>query len=270
MATSLPARRLAVSISLPEACLGPTPRASIARVANAGPHQRGGPSAHRGRAAGPPGGACCACTTRATGSARSRSIRGGADLDVWLAERPRWPGAASSPALFLNAAGARLSARGASGLLAAIQHAAGMDDETTAHVLRHSFATTLVPRTDSAVWRHPVQARPGQARSGPGRTRRRCGRSSTGRPNCAPRCAALAGRRQRTLGRPPRYPQAIAEQFLEECDLKRVPGLHGPAPAGPWGSTTVPPRGGWSLQPAGGGRRRRPTGAHARSVAPRR
>ena len=40
-------------------------------------------------------------------------------LDQWHAERASWPGAAASPALFLNARGGRLSARGAYGILRA-------------------------------------------------------------------------------------------------------------------------------------------------------
>jgi site-specific recombinase XerD len=62
---------------------------------------------------------------------------------AWLAERTGWPGAAATPALFLNRRGGRLSARGASAVFAAILDAAGLDDGS-AHVLRHTFATTLV------------------------------------------------------------------------------------------------------------------------------
>ena len=38
----------------------------------------------------------------------------------------------------------RLSVRGARDVIARIAHAAGLSDDTTAHVLRHTFATTLV------------------------------------------------------------------------------------------------------------------------------
>jgi Phage integrase family len=65
------------------------------------------------------------------------------DLDLWLAERPDWPGADTNPALFLNRRGARLSVRGASAIIADIGRTAGLDEQTTAHSLRHSFATTL-------------------------------------------------------------------------------------------------------------------------------
>ena len=66
------------------------------------------------------------------------------DLEQWLTERGAWPGADTSPALFLNTKGGRLSVRAASSVIAAIADDGGLDDETTAHVLRHTFATTLV------------------------------------------------------------------------------------------------------------------------------
>ena len=53
-------------------------------------------------------------------------------------------GASESPALFLNRRGGRLSARGAHEVITGIAARAGLDDRVTAHVLRHSFATTLV------------------------------------------------------------------------------------------------------------------------------
>lgn len=62
----------------------------------------------------------------------------------WLHERPDWPGATESQALFLNQRGGRLGVRGAHGIITGIAAGAGLDDDTTAHVLRHSFATTLV------------------------------------------------------------------------------------------------------------------------------
>jgi site-specific recombinase XerD len=62
-------------------------------------------------------------------------------LEQWLSERPTWPGAGTSPALFLNTRGGRLSVRAASGTIA---ENARLDDETTAHILRHTFAATLV------------------------------------------------------------------------------------------------------------------------------
>jgi len=66
-----------------------------------------------------------------------------AALTGWLDERPEWPGA-DTPALFLNQRGQRLSVRGAHDIVTAIAMAAGLDDHATVHVLRHTFATTLV------------------------------------------------------------------------------------------------------------------------------
>jgi site-specific recombinase XerD len=65
-------------------------------------------------------------------------------LTGWLSERADWPGANDSPALFLNQRGQRLSVRGAHDIVTAIAAAAGLDDDATVHVLRHTFATTLV------------------------------------------------------------------------------------------------------------------------------
>ena len=65
-------------------------------------------------------------------------------LEQWLTERAAWPGADTSPALFLNTKGGRLSARAAGGIIAAIAEQAALDDDPTAHVLRHTFATSLV------------------------------------------------------------------------------------------------------------------------------
>lgn len=68
-----------------------------------------------------------------------------ADLQLWLDERDDWPSAATSPALLLNRRGGRLSVRGASGIIRGIATEAGLDDENiTAHVGRHTFATTLI------------------------------------------------------------------------------------------------------------------------------
>jgi integrase/recombinase XerC len=66
------------------------------------------------------------------------------DLGVWLRERAAWPGADHNAALFLNRRGGRLSVRGASDVIAAIAERAGLDEEATAHILRHTFATVLV------------------------------------------------------------------------------------------------------------------------------
>ena len=67
-----------------------------------------------------------------------------AALNDWLAERADWPGANDTPALFLNQRGQRLSVRGAHDIITSIAAAAGLDDDTTVHILRHTFATTLV------------------------------------------------------------------------------------------------------------------------------
>jgi integrase/recombinase XerC len=67
-----------------------------------------------------------------------------AALTDWLDERPDWPGA-DTPALFLNQRGARLSVKGAHDIITAIATTADLqDDDVTAHVLRHTFATRLV------------------------------------------------------------------------------------------------------------------------------
>ncbi|MGZ4666821.1 MAG: tyrosine-type recombinase/integrase [Frankiaceae bacterium] len=58
-------------------------------------------------------------------------------------ERPGWPGA-SGPALFLNQKGGRLSATGAHNIITAITASAGIDENATAHTLRHTFANSLV------------------------------------------------------------------------------------------------------------------------------
>jgi len=65
-------------------------------------------------------------------------------LSGWLDERPEWPGAQNTPALFLNQRGQRLSAKGAHDIITDIAAAAGLDEAATTHVLRHTFATTLV------------------------------------------------------------------------------------------------------------------------------
>ncbi len=65
-------------------------------------------------------------------------------LAGWLDERPGWPGAQITPALFLNQRGQRLSAKGAHDVITGLAAAAGLDGDATTHVLRHTFATTLV------------------------------------------------------------------------------------------------------------------------------
>jgi integrase/recombinase XerC len=67
-----------------------------------------------------------------------------AELDQWLQERPNWPHAQTNPALFLNTKGGRLTTRAASGIIHTIAHNAALGDQPTAHVLRHTLATTLI------------------------------------------------------------------------------------------------------------------------------
>ncbi|MGZ5365833.1 MAG: tyrosine-type recombinase/integrase [Mycobacterium sp.] len=59
------------------------------------------------------------------------------DLHRWLHERPDWPEATRNPALLLNNRGGRLTTRGASGIFRQIADNAGLDAQTTAHILRH-------------------------------------------------------------------------------------------------------------------------------------
>ena len=68
-----------------------------------------------------------------------------AGLQAWLDERPGWPGAGTSPALLLNRRGTRLSVRGASDIIRTIAADVNLDEEhITAHIGRHTFATTLI------------------------------------------------------------------------------------------------------------------------------
>jgi len=62
----------------------------------------------------------------------------------WRDERASWTGAQDNPTFFLNHRGGRLSVRGASAVFTTILDRAGLDDEASAHVLRHTFATTMV------------------------------------------------------------------------------------------------------------------------------
>lgn len=64
-------------------------------------------------------------------------------LKAWLEERRDWP-RQEDPALFLNQRGDRLSVKAAHDIITGIAARAGLDDDITAHVLRHTFATTLV------------------------------------------------------------------------------------------------------------------------------
>jgi len=72
-------------------------------------------------------------------------------LAGWLDERPNWPGAKDSAALFLNQRGQRLGVKGAHDVITGIAARADLDEEITAHVLRHTFATALVRGTDLVI-----------------------------------------------------------------------------------------------------------------------
>ncbi|MDN5749322.1 MAG: tyrosine-type recombinase/integrase [Pseudonocardia sp.] len=69
-------------------------------------------------------------------------------LTAWLAERPHWPGADTSPALLLNRRGGRLSDRSARAITTELGEHTGLGDDTDGgfgpHVLRHTFATQLI------------------------------------------------------------------------------------------------------------------------------
>jgi hypothetical protein len=67
-----------------------------------------------------------------------------ADLHLWLDERPDWPGATTRPALLLNRRGGWLTTRGASRIFHDITEHAGLEEDTTAYIGRHTFATTLI------------------------------------------------------------------------------------------------------------------------------
>ena len=77
-------------------------------------------------------------STRSSGARRCFATEGAARVCC------DWPGAKDAPALFLNQRGHRLSAKGAHDVITGIADRGGLDDHVTAHVLRHSFATTLV------------------------------------------------------------------------------------------------------------------------------
>jgi site-specific recombinase XerD len=61
----------------------------------------------------------------------------------YLAERPSYPNAATSPALFLSRRGTRMTTDALADVIAAICKAAGLEDEVTSHILRHTFGTEL-------------------------------------------------------------------------------------------------------------------------------
>ena len=76
------------------------------------------------------------------------------NLAIWIHdERPNWPGADDSPALFLNRRSGRLSARAADDILNAIADEAGIEDFTP-QILRHTFGTRL-NRKATTSWSSP-------------------------------------------------------------------------------------------------------------------
>jgi site-specific recombinase XerD len=66
-----------------------------------------------------------------------------AALTAWLAERPSYPAAASSAALFLSGRGTRMTTDALADVIGRITAAAGLEDHVTSHVLRHTFGTEL-------------------------------------------------------------------------------------------------------------------------------
>lgn len=67
-----------------------------------------------------------------------------AALSAWLDDRRQWPGSDAQRALFLSQKGARLGVRTVHDVITGIAASAGLEDDVTAHVLRHTFATALV------------------------------------------------------------------------------------------------------------------------------
>ena len=65
-------------------------------------------------------------------------------LAGWLAERPAPGRGADSAALFISRRGTRMTTDAIADVIAAITAAAGLDDDVTSHLLRHTFGTELV------------------------------------------------------------------------------------------------------------------------------
>jgi site-specific recombinase XerD len=64
-------------------------------------------------------------------------------LAEWLAERPSYPNASTSAALFLSRRGTRMTTDALADVIDRITAAAGLEDEVTSHRLRHTFGTEL-------------------------------------------------------------------------------------------------------------------------------
>jgi site-specific recombinase XerD len=65
-------------------------------------------------------------------------------LAAWLEERPSCPGADDTAALLLSRRGTRMTTDALADVITAITRAAGLDDDVTSHILRHTFGTELV------------------------------------------------------------------------------------------------------------------------------
>jgi site-specific recombinase XerD len=61
----------------------------------------------------------------------------------WLAERPSYPNSGTSAALFLSQRGTRMTTDALADVIDRITGAAGLEDEATSHILRHTFGTEL-------------------------------------------------------------------------------------------------------------------------------
>jgi site-specific recombinase XerD len=64
-------------------------------------------------------------------------------LAGWLAERPFCPNAGTSAALFLSRRGTRMTTDALADVIDRITAAAGLEDDVTSHILRHTFGTEL-------------------------------------------------------------------------------------------------------------------------------
>ncbi|MGI8730666.1 MAG: tyrosine-type recombinase/integrase [Solirubrobacteraceae bacterium] len=131
-------------------------------------------------------------------------------LAGWLDERPGWPGAQVTPALFLNQRGQRLSAKGAHDAITSLAAAAGLDDDATgcsSHTrlaVAAARARTALPRCRAC--RSPIRQLASSPLSRPGR--RWCSPAKAGsrwtlrRPR---RCSTRCVWRRETVAKPRSY-----------------------------------------------------------------